>query len=85
MKRVNITGYKYKISNRPKKLELKNEILSQINNVKNKLLNKDNFQNKDKNIVSKKFEINKILESNHEPEKNIKRTYNNCESRLFNG
>ena len=74
MKRVNITGYKYKISNRPKKLELKNEILSEINNVKNKLLNKDNFQNKDKNIVSKKFEINK-------PEKNIKRTYNNCESR----
>ena len=77
LKRVNITGYKYKINNRPKKLELKNEILSEINNVKNKLLIKDNFQNKDKNIISKKFEISKLLESNNEPEKNIKKINDN--------
>ena len=71
IKKVDITGYKYKIKNRPKTLELKNEILSEINNIKNQLIKNENYNENDNNFendtIHKKIEINTTIESNFEP------------------
>ena len=69
IRKVDITGYRYKIKNRPKQLELKNEILEEINNIKNKLLINENYQkNKeenDNNVIHRKIEINTTIESDN--------------------
>ena len=83
IKKVDITGYRYKIKNRPKKLELKNEILSEINNIKNQLLTNDYNSNKndnDNDVIHKKIEINTTIESNYE-NKNL----SNCDNIFDNG
>ena len=65
LKNKDITGYKYKVSNRPKKYELKNKFLSEINTIKKQLLNTE-YDKKEKSIINKKKEINKTMESNNE-------------------
>ena len=69
IKKVDITGYRYKIKNRPKTLELKNEILSEINNIKNQIITneKNNDNDIDNNTIHKKIEINTTIESNYDP------------------
>ena len=69
IKKVDISGYRYKIKNRPKTLELKNEILSEINNIKNQIITneKNNDNDIDNNTIHKKIEINTTIESNYDP------------------
>ena len=65
LKKANITGYRYKVSNRYKKYELKNKFLSEINTIKNQLLNTE-YDKKGKSLINiKKEEINKCMESNY--------------------
>ena len=64
LKREDITGYRYKVPNRPKKYEIKNKLLSEINSIKNQLLNTE-YINKEEDITIKTKEINKTLESNY--------------------
>ena len=79
IRKVDITGYRYKVKNRPNQLELKDEILSKINNIKNQLLitanYKDNDKENDDDIMRRKVEINTTIESNYEP-KSIKNYMN---------
>lgn len=58
MKKQDITGYKYKVSNWKKKLKLKNDILSEMNGIKKQLLN--NEYNKEEDVIHKKLELNMI-------------------------
>lgn len=62
MKKEDITGYRYKVPNWKKKLKLKNEILSEMNNIKKKLLN--NESNKKEDVIHKKLELN-IIKDNY--------------------
>ena len=86
LKKVDITGYRYKIKNRIKQLELKNELLSEINIIKKKLLlnenYKDNEKEDNKDIIHKKIEINTTLESNYIPKNEY--NYNNKTYNLKN-
>ena len=64
-------------------MELKNEILSEINNIKNQLLTNDYNSNKndnDNDVIHKKIEINTTIESNYE-NKNL----SNCDNIFDNG
>ena len=62
MKKEDITGYRYKVPNWKKKLKLKNEILSETNNIKKQLLN--NESNKEEDVIHKKLELN-IIKDNY--------------------
>ncbi len=64
LKKEDITGYRYKISNRYKKCEIKNKILSEKNPIKKQLLNTE-FENKEKDLILKRTEINSTVESNY--------------------
>ena len=76
IKKVDITGYRYKIKNRPKKMELKNEILTEINNIQNQLLENDYNNKNDNDVIHKKIEINTTIESNYESQ-----NLANCDNR----
>ena len=62
MKKEDITGYRYKVPNWKKKLKLKNEILSETNNIKKQLLN--NESNIEEDVIHKKLELN-IIKDNY--------------------
>ena len=72
-KKVDITGYNYKIFHRPKHLELKKEIFSEINNINNKIIKSDN----DENVTDRKIEINTTIESKYKPKNNNINHYKN--------
>ena len=72
-KKVDITGYNYKIFHRPKHLELKKEIFSEINNINNKIIKNDN----DENVTDRKIEINTTIESKYKPANNYINHYKN--------
>ena len=63
LKKTDITGYRYKVSNKYKKYELKNKFLSEINSFKNQLLNTENDK-VEKSKINENKEINKNMESN---------------------
>ena len=79
IKKVHITEYRIKMGNKPTKLELKNEVISGINNnMKNKLLKTDKLKNGNNNkLIYKKADINITLESNNGDKEEKKITYNN--------
>ena len=46
-------------------MELKNEILTEINNIQNQLLANDYNNKNDNDVIHKKIEINTTIESNY--------------------